>query len=119
MKDKSVIVTGGGTGIGKALSLLLAKKGASVAIVYSKSKDEAERTVEKIRESGGTAVAIKADVSDEQQVDLMVQKVVQELGKVNYLVNNAGITKQLPFKELDLIDDSLWDELFATNVKGM
>ena len=66
MKDKVVVVTGGGTGIGKAISLLLAKQGALVAIVYSKSKDDAEKTVEEIRDSGTRAISVMADVSDEK-----------------------------------------------------
>ena len=119
MKDKTVIVTGGGTGIGRATSLLLAQKGASIAIVYSKSKEEAEDTVKEINKSGSEAIAIKADVSDEKQVEIMVETVHDSFGDINYLVNNASITRQLPFKELELINDNVWDELFATNVKGM
>ncbi len=119
MKDKTVIVTGGGTGIGRAVSILLAQKGASIAIVYSKSKVDAESTVKEIVELGSEAIAVKADVSDEQQVKKMIETVCERFGNINYLVNNASITKQLPFKELELIDDAVWDELFSTNVKGM
>ena len=54
-----------------------------------------------------------------KQVDDLVEAVVERFGRVNYLVNNASITKQLPFKELDLIDDTVWNDLFSTNVKGM
>ena len=119
MKGKIVIVTGGGTGIGRAISILLAQKGASIAIVYSKSKEEAENTVKEINELGSEAIAVKTDVSDEKQVKIMIETVYKKFGNINYLVNNASITRQLPFKELELIDDIVWDELFSTNVKGM
>lgn len=114
----AAIVTGGGTGIGRAVSIALAKKGLAVAVVYSRSKDDAEATAREIVESGGKAKAFAADVANEASVKAMVAAVVAEFGDLKYLVNNAGITRQLPFAELDAIEDSAWDDLYATNVKG-
>lgn len=122
MPDKqefAAIVTGGGTGIGKAISLALARQGLSVAVVYSKSRDDAERTVYDIEESGGVGRAIAADVSDAAAVAAMVAETAREFSAIRYLVNNAGITKQLPFADLDAVEDGIWDELYATNVKGV
>lgn len=118
LKDKVAIVTGGGTGIGRAVSRRLAQAGASVAIVYSRSEREAQDTVQLIKDSGGRALALRCDIADERQVVAMVQAAHQAFGGVDYLVNNAAITRQLPFADLDAIDDGIWDELLAVNVKG-
>ena len=117
-QDQVVIVTGGGTGIGRAISLLVAEGGAKVAVIYSKSEQEALETVEAIQAKGGKAIAIKADVTDESAVQTMVEKVASNFGRIDYLVNNAGITKQLPFKDLEAATSEVWDSLFAVNVKG-
>ena len=114
----AAIVTGGGTGIGKAVSLGLAKRGLAVAVVYSRSREDAESVVSEIERSGGVARAIAADVSKAAAVNEMVAKVVEQFGTLKYLVNNAGITRQLPFADLDAIEDEAWDALYATNVKG-
>lgn len=119
MKQKKVaIITGGGTGIGRAISHKLAQEGCAVAVVYSRSATEAEETVNLIRVSGNEAVAIKADISDSGQVRAMIEEVVTQWGQLTYLVNNAGITTQLPFDELDLVTDEIWDQLLSVNLKG-
>ena len=115
---KSVIVTGGGTGVGRAVSLLLARKGASVAVVYSKSREETERTVRDICDQGARGIALKTDVADDGQVRRMVDTVAETFGSVDFLVNNAGITRKLPFEDLELITDELWSLLFSVNVQG-
>lgn len=118
-QDKVAIVTGGGTGIGAATSLALAEQGPAVAVVYSQSVREAKETVGLIEKAGGRAMALKADVSDQTSVSAMVDTVVSRYGRLDFLVNNAGITRQLPFDDLDAIEDGMWDALFATNVKGV
>jgi len=118
-QEKTVIVTGGGTGIGRATSLTLSEKGSFIAVIYSKSKADAEETVREIERNGGRALAVKADVSKEDQVIRMVETVAEHFGAIHFLVNNASITKQLPFNDLNLIDDEIWDSLFSINVKGM
>lgn len=119
MKSRKVaIVTGGGTGIGRAVSLKLARQGCAVAVVYSRSAADARETIDLIRALGQDGLAIKADVSARAQVAAAVEAVVGRWGQLNYLVNNAAITKQLPFEELDLITDEIWDQLLSVNLKG-
>src|SRR6266699_1254899 len=86
------LVTGGGTGIGRAASLLLAREGAAVAVNYSRSEAEAEETAAAIHAAGGRAMAVQADVADDAAVEAMVQRVVKEWGRLDLLVNNAGMT---------------------------
>lgn len=112
------VITGGGTGIGRATSEKLAAAGCAVAIIYSRSNTEANDTVNAIRATGQEAIAIRTDVADDAQVRRMMAEVVEAFGNITYLVNNAGITRQLPFADLEAIADDTWDELFAVNVKG-
>ncbi|MBE1445177.1 SDR family NAD(P)-dependent oxidoreductase [Paenibacillus sp. OAS669] len=119
LKHKVAIVTGGGTGIGKAVSIALAERGASVVVNYSRSQAEAEETVRQIRSQGGNAIAICADVSRESEVKEMINTAVQQLGAIDLLVNNASITRHIPMDDLESASEEVWDELFAVNVKGM
>lgn len=118
LADKVAIVTGGATGIGAAVARLLASQGARVAVVYSRSESEAASTVAAIEAAGGHASAIRADVSVPAQVNAAVRSVMHTYGRIDYLVNNAGITRQLPFHDLDAITDDMWEPLFAVNVRG-
>lgn len=117
--NKIVLVTGGGTGIGRATSLLLAKRGATVVVNYSRSQADAEETVQCIRNEGGQALAIQANVSQDAEVRSMVNLIVQQFGTVDMLVNNASITSHIPMSNLEEVTGELWDELFDVNVKGM
>ena len=118
LTGKAAIVTGGGTGIGRAISLLLASQGAMVALIYSRSLNDAEKTMHEIKAAGGLAIAIRTDVTLNDDVVRMTEHVVTQFGRIDYLVNNAGITRQLPFAELEAIDEEAWDDLYAVNVKG-
>jgi len=117
-QNEVAIVTGGGTGIGQAISKLLAEKGASVAIVYSKSEKEVLETIDEITKKNGIAFAIKVNISADDEVKTMIETVVKKFSKINYLINNAGITKQLKFDDLDAVTDDIWDQLIAVNLKG-
>lgn len=117
-KTKVAIVTGGGTGIGRAVCLKLAKEGCAVAVAYSRSAEEAQETVDIIRAAGGEAMSIRADVSDTSQVDEMIEVVLARWSHITYLVNNAAITRQLPFDDLELVTDAIWDHLLSVNLKG-
>lgn len=119
INNKVVLVTGGGTGIGRATSLMLAKLGAAVIVNYSRSQSDAEETVRWINNEGGRAVAMQADVSQNKEVRTMVETIVQQFGIVDLLVNNAGITKHIPMDNLEAATGEIWNELFDVNVKGM
>lgn len=116
---KKALVTGGGTGIGRAVSLMLAEGGCSVAVNYSRSVNEAEETVRMIQSQGGRALAIQADVAHEDEVLAMVDTLANEWDGIDLLVNNASVTRHIPMNDLDAVTDDAWDELFQINVKGM
>ncbi len=114
-EGKSAIVTGGTRGIGKAIVLELARRGANVAFNYSKSADEAERLKVEIEASGVRAYAARCDVADTAAAAEFVGQVKEAFGTVDFLVNNAGITRDqliLRMKEED------WDAVIDTNLKG-
>lgn len=117
-QEPVAIVTGGGTGIGRAVSLKLAEEGCAVVVVYARSESEALDTVAQVRAQGRPGLAIRADVALAEDVQRMVAQVVQTFGHIRYLVNNAGITRQLHFDDLASVSDEIWDELMAVNVKG-
>lgn len=118
-KNTVALVTGGGTGIGRATSILLANRGATVAVNYSRSQDEAEETVQHILDAGGHAFAIRANVGSDVEVRQMVASVTEQVGPVTALVNNASITHHIPMKDLEAVTDDIWNELYDVNVKGM
>jgi 3-oxoacyl-[acyl-carrier protein] reductase len=118
LRGKAALVTGGGTGLGKVISLKLAREGADVAVVYSKSAAEAEQTVGEIRALGRRALAIRADVSRESDVQAMVDEVVRGLGRLDVLVNDAGYTVFVDFKQLADVTEEAWDRIMDVNVKG-
>ncbi|AHG65403.1 SDR family NAD(P)-dependent oxidoreductase [Advenella mimigardefordensis] len=117
-QNRTAIVTGGGTGIGRAISILLAKQGMAVAIVYSRSDNDARETVSTITKNGGQAMALQADIASVASVREMTETVANSFGGIDYLVNNAGITHQMQFNDLNAINDDIWDALLAVNVKG-
>lgn len=111
----SAIVTGGTRGIGRAITLALAQKGANVAFNYAKSAEEAEKLREEIAGFGVKSFARQCDVSKTEDAAEFVKAAVGELGGLNFLVNNAGITRDqliLRMKEED------WDAVIDTNLKG-
>ncbi len=112
------IVTGGGTGLGRAITHELASYGAYVAIVYSRSEDEARSTVEELKAKGGLAEAFKADVSDPSDVKRAVSETLERFGRLDMLFNNSGTTKFVPFQDLEGMNEDEWDRIMAVNVKG-
>lgn len=119
LDGKVALITGGGTGIGRATALRLAEDGADVAVNYSRSKDDAETTAADIQSFGRNALTIQADVADNDAVVAMVDKTVDALGRLDILVNSAGMTRAVPLPDLDAITDEDWDRLMAVNVKGV
>lgn len=119
LNKKVALVTGGGTGIGRASCLALAERGATVIVNYSRSRAEAEETVQMIRSKAGEAVSIQADVSQDSEVREMVKSISEQFGTVDVLVNNASITRHIPLNDLEAVTEDAWDELYNVNVKGM
>ena len=111
-----LIVTGAGRGIGAATSILAAARGYHVGVNYRSNADAARKVVSCIKNEGGTAVAIQADVAEEDQVIAMFKSVEQQLGRITALVNNAGILESQ--MRLDQMDGARIDRVFATNVRG-
>ena len=113
-KDKAAIVTGGAQGIGEAIARRLASEAAQVAILDIQP-EKAQRIAEDIGTKGGSAIAVKMDITDRQGVKRAVREVEDRFGKVDVLVNNAGWDKFAPFIELD---EELWDRVIAINLRG-
>ncbi len=118
LTGKVALVTGGGTGIGKATSLRFAREGAKIAVNFSRSKTDATDTVSEIQQLGAEGIAVRADISDDASVRSMVQEVVTTMGRLDILVNNAGITQLVPTRDLEGMTEELWDRILAVNVKG-
>lgn len=116
LENKVIIVTGASRGIGKEVALLLAENGAKVIVNHSNSEAEAQATVEAIINKGGQALAIKADVSKREEVSFLFDKTIETFGKVDVLVNNAGIMISKKLKDNTQEDFS---RQFDINVRGI
>ncbi len=116
LRGKVALVTGGGRGIGRAIALALAEKGANIAINYAHSREKAEETAELCRSYGVDAIAVKADVSNREEVRRMVEEVINHFGRIDILVNNAGILGNA-LKPMDVTDED-WDAVLGVNLKG-
>lgn len=113
--DQVVLVTGGSGGIGRATALRFAREGATVVVHYSASAAAAESVVREIADANGRAEVHRADVRDSAAVRNMVDHVVQQHGRVDVLVNNAGITRDAL---TPMMDDAEWDDVLAVNAGG-
>ena len=116
LKNKVALITGGSRGIGKAIALLFASQGATVAINYSSSEDEAVAIVKEIQDMGGKAMAIGANVANSEDAKAMIKKVVSEYGTLDILVNNAGITKDMLLLRMTELE---FDDVIDVNLKGV
>jgi glucose 1-dehydrogenase len=112
---QKALVTGASSGIGRAIALALGEAGADVVINYVAGEEKAQALVEDIRSMGVRALALRADVSDEVQVEAMFHSMVDELGTIDILVNNAGLQQDAPFHELTLAQ---WNKVLAVNLTG-
>ena len=115
LTGKSVLVTGGARGIGRACCLLLARAGASVAVNYRVESPSANLLVEEIETAGGEAFSLAADVSKREEAEMLVDETVARFGSIDILVNNAGIWKRSPIEEMS---DGEWDEMIRVNLTG-
>lgn len=113
--DRTALVTGGSRGLGRAMAIKLASSGHRVAVNYAKNSDAADEVVAQVVESGGEAIAVGADVGDEDQVGSMFDDVTERLGPVAVLVNNAGITRDNLLLRMSADD---FDEVIETNLRS-
>lgn len=107
MEGKTVIVTGGGTGLGKAMALALADVGANI-VVAARRLELIEETAQEVRASGGKAIAISTDVTDSNQISFLVETTKSTFGQIDVLINNAGIVRDQPSKPIWDISDEEW-----------
>ena len=115
--NKTTLVTGASSGIGRATAIEFAKAGAKVIVHYNESKQAAEEVVKKIKEEGGEATAIMADVSKKEEVKSLVEEVMKVYGSIDILVNNAGSLIQR--ENLETMDETLWDRVMDVNLKSI
>jgi len=115
LKDKIILITGSGSGIGKSTALLFGSEGATV-IVNDLSEEKGEETAAEIRAAGGAAIYRKADVTDPDSVKVMIDDVIQLYGRIDVLFNNAGISGVGALHE---IEPELWDRVVNVNVRGV
>src|SRR5229473_6442851 len=119
-QDRKVgLVTGAATGIGRAAAVGLAEAGFDVVINYSRSEKEARKTAEMAQSKGAKTLLFKCDVSDDACVRKMLETIRQEFGRLDALINNAGITTNAPPKDFEAMTAEEWDRIFAVNVRGM
>jgi 3-oxoacyl-[acyl-carrier protein] reductase len=117
-KNKVVLVTGGGTGLGRAMCLRFAHEGAAVIVNYSKSEARAKEVVDLIDAMGGKAVDLRADVSRDSQARQLIAKTVARFGRLDVLINNAGWTRFIPHNELEELSEEVLENTWSVIVKA-
>jgi NAD(P)-dependent dehydrogenase (short-subunit alcohol dehydrogenase family) len=116
LSGKTALVTGGSRGIGRAIAIGLACEGASVVVNYANDEVAADATVKEIEMSGGSAKAIQCDIRDPKAVDQMINEALEQFGRIDTLINNAGVLSRISFLELDHAEFS---RIIETNVNGV
>lgn len=116
LEQKCAVVTGASRGIGRAIALELASQGAKVVVNYSGSEQKALDVVAEIVENGGEAIAVQANISDNDSVQALMKKAVDTYGSLDILVNNAGITRDNLIMRMK---EDEWDDVINTNLKGV
>ncbi|MGB3021560.1 MAG: SDR family NAD(P)-dependent oxidoreductase, partial [Methyloceanibacter sp.] len=114
LEDKIALVTGGGAGIGRAIAETFAREGAQVVVV-DRDGETAGATADAITKSNGAAQAETVDVTDTEEVKALMRRLAEKFGRLDVLVNNAGIGQRADFRHLD---DAAWDEVWKVNVDG-
>ncbi|MBE9180444.1 SDR family oxidoreductase [Oculatella sp. LEGE 06141] len=114
LSGKVALVTGGGRGLGAAICQTVAEAGA-IAIAADIQIDLAEAVAHDLRQNGMEAIALPLDVTDEQQVETVIQKIMDQYGKIDILINNAGTDVTLPIEELSIED---WDKVMSVNLRA-
>jgi glucose 1-dehydrogenase len=115
LDNKVTVVTGSSSGIGEAIALAFAANGAAVVVNYSRHEDAAQKVLERIEGAGGKGLVVGADVSDPKEVEAMVQQATDAFGRLDIMVNNAGMEHKMPFLETPF---EVWQETIAVNLTG-
>jgi glucose 1-dehydrogenase len=115
LQGQKALVTGANSGIGSAVALALGAAGADVGVNYVSRPEAADAVVEQIRKAGTDAIALEADVSNEDQVVAMFRNVIEHFGRLDILVANAGVQRDAPFVDMTLAD---WNTVIAINLTG-
>lgn len=115
LKGKVVAITGASTGLGKAMALRFGKEGAKVVINYFKEDQAVGEMIDKIKSLGGDAAAIQGDVTKEEDVKKIIQTAITHFGRLDVMINNAGVENEVPSEELSLED---WNRVISTNLTG-
>ena len=115
LKGQKALVTGANSGIGKSVAIYLAREGADVVINYVGHEDAAHDVVNTIKQEGGNAIAIRADVSQEDQVQSMFRDMISQFGTIDILVNNAGLQQDAPIEDMTLAQ---WQKVIDVNLTG-
>lgn len=116
LAGKVALVTGGGRGMGRGIAEKFASEGANVIVNYINNAETANAVVAKVEMMGGQAIAVKADVGDENAVQRMVEAGVEKFGTIDILVNNAGMINQVPLAQMSI---DTWDQMIRTHLRGM
>lgn len=118
MTRKVALITGGGTGVGRATTLQLAARGYDVVVNYSRSQTDAEETAAEARQRGVRALPLACDVSSDADVRAMVARCRDEFDRLDVVVNNAAVTHFIDHADLEAMTEEKWDRIFDVNLKG-
>lgn len=116
LKGKTAVITGASRGIGRAIAFDLAEQGANIVVNYSGSEAKAYEVVEEIKQMGGNAIAVRANVANMEEVQAMMKESLEQFGTIDILVNNAGITRD---NLLMRMKEDEWDDVININLKGV
>jgi 3-oxoacyl-[acyl-carrier protein] reductase len=116
LEQKTIVVTGGATGIGQAFALGCAAQGANLVVADMNSADE---TVAAIQQAGGKAIGVKVDVSNQESLNAMADAALKAFGRIDGLVNNAAYFREVKLTPFEEIDPEIWERIFQVNVRGV